>query len=298
MFKFLKKQTVDSYFLKEACPYSGKRELNRKHLLTVAGSLLCLGIGAILFFGNAVEKKSASAETDRTRKDDSSRDGSIDGNQSDGAIASANRVQIPRNYGASQLVRRGDGRTSMDGIPMGSLVPLKLLNKVLSSDNDAPVLAIVTEDVLSKNTVLIPEGTKAIGQASLDDTTRRLKMRFNTLVFPEGDQHSISGLGVLQDGSSGLEGDYHSGDFSKQAGRFIGDFVGGLADGMKDVTTQGQVGIPFQPGGIKNGLLNGISNASSDQAKTYGDQMKNVRPYLEVPAGVFFYLFLDKEFSR
>ncbi len=200
-----------------------------------------------------------------------------------------------RQYTASQLVRR-EGSSSGDKLPMGSTIPVRLVNQVISSDSGAPVIAEVTEEILWKNSVVIPAGTRVLGSASFDDTAKRLQMRFQTLVFPEGEQRAVSALALMPDGSSGLPGDYHSGQFSAQAGRFLGYFVGGLTSGMKDKTSQGQFGLPYEPGGLKNGLLNGVSQSATDQANQYAESMKNVHPYLEVSAGVPFFLYLEKEF--
>ena len=98
-------------------------------------------------------------------------------------------------------------------------------------------------------------------------------------------------------GSSGLPGDYHSGTAQKNIGRFLGNFVGGLADGMKDRQAGGQSGIAVEPGSLKNGILNGVTVSSLDQAKAYSEGMQNVRPYLEVPGGSIFVLYLEKEYA-
>jgi hypothetical protein len=113
----------------------------------------------------------------------------------------------------------------------------------------------------------------------------------------QGDQHSIAGLGLLQDGSSGLLGDYHSGAFRKQAGRFIGNFVSGFADGMIDRRSDPQ-SIPYAPGSLKNGLLNGVASSTSDQAKQFSEDSNNTRGYLEVPAGSVFLIYLEKEYAQ
>jgi hypothetical protein len=92
-------------------------------------------------------------------------------------------------------------------------------------------------------------------------------------------------------------GNYHSGNVTQQVGRFGGNFVGGIAAGMKE-RQAGRFSGPLEPGSLKNGILNGISEAASDQAQIYSQQMQNTRAYLEVPGGAPFLLFLEREFTR
>lgn len=296
------KISIDQYFLNEECPYSHKKKLNTKNIkLAAAGLVLCL-IGSVLFFGGKAEK----AKVEEPLKSESVRQQTEQTSQ--GSIALGSYATQPaiqkaagvsnRQYGASQIVRRSNGSSGGEFLPMGSTVKVRLQNTVLSSDNASPVIAEVTEDVYWKNTSIIPQGTKAIGQASLDDTTKRLQVRFHTLVYPEGDQHSVSALAMLGDGSSGIPGDYHSGTFQKRAGQFVGDFVGGLAEGMKEKQVgSGRNGTVYEPGSLKNGLLNGLSLSAFDQAKAYSDDMKGVRAYLEVPGGTECLIYFEKEYS-
>lgn len=309
---------IDQYFLNEKCPFSQKRTLKTKNLKIIAAVVLVAAVGFILFAGGNAEREWNKAESAASTGEPSKRtasqvqepDGSIAmGGQSQtgwgkgtGSIAAAyarsggNANQ--RQYGSSQIVRSADGGAGLGlGLPMGSTVPVRLLNTLLSTDAKQPVMAEVLEDASWRNSVLIPMGAKAIGTASFDDTAKRLQIRFNTFVYPEGDQHPVSALALLSDGSSGLPGDYHSGTTQKQIGRFLGDFIGGLADGMKERQAGGQSGIAFEPGSLRNGVLNGITVSSLDQAKSFSEDMQNVKPFLEVPGGSTFFLYLEKEYS-
>jgi type IV secretory pathway VirB10-like protein len=300
-----RKAKLDQYFLTEACPYSQKRKLNKSRVYGVGLGVGTLVIGFILFFGGKAEKKQVQATEEMTRAAEKLGENGAKPNQ---PIADApgldgfpsrygmSRSGSSRSYSASQLVKKGSGSISVDGMPMGSTFAARLVNTVLSSDSEAPVIAEVIDDVMPKDSLLIPRGTRAIGQASFDETATRLKVRFNTLVYPDGDQHSISGLGLLQDGSSGLLGDYHSGAFKKQAGQFIGNFVSGFANGMID-RREAQQSIPYAPGSLKNGVLNGVATSASDQAKQYSTDASNIHGYLEVPSGSVFLIYLQKEYS-
>jgi len=314
-----KKSLIHQYFLTESDPFSQKRSFNAKSMRLFLVALLTVSVVAILFIGGSAERKEAekpmtdSEAVDRMKGVSESQGkssqmgsaavstgsgpGSFYSDYGNGHKAGSLPMMASRQYTASQLVKPGDGGAgSGDKLPIGTTIELKLMNRVLSSDSAAPVIALVTGDVLWKDSIVIPEGTKAIGQASLDDTSQRLQIRFNTFVFPEGEEHAVSGIGLLGDGSSGLPGDYHTGETKKEIGSFISTFVGGLAEGMQDREAAGQLGITFAPGSLRNGVLGGLGQSALNQGKLYADSLGKARPYLDVPAGATFLLYLEREF--
>lgn len=176
------------------------------------------------------------------------------------------------------------------------MIRATLLNTVRSTNTASPVIALITQDVANDSGTSIPANTKVIGNATFDDASRRIQIRFSTLIYEDGSQHGIQATAMMQDGSAGIDGDYHSGRGEQQAGRFIGNFIGGLADGLRTQTTPGMFGNSTQEGSIKNGLLNGVSLSAQDQAKAYSDDLTNTRPSMSIDAGSPFFLFLDKEY--
>ena len=293
------KKIIDIYFMEEACPFTKRRKFKSKPFKILGISTVAIGMLVVIATpSQEAKKEDAIAESSQPQVGQSAAgykraDDPFYQNYRLGSVGSA---RPPRQYGASQLVRRGEGNTG-DKLPMGTTIAAKLLNTVLSSDSNSPVMAEISEEIYWKNSVMIPAGTKAIGQGTLDDGIERLQVRFHTLVFPDGQQHSLSALALLGDGSSGIAGDFHSRTFPKQAGRFAGTFIGGLAQGLKDKDSRGQAGIVFEPGSLKNGLLNGIAASSLDQANSLAQDSERLKPYLEVPGGAAFLLYLEREFS-
>ncbi len=293
------KVQIDKYFLEEMCPFTQRRKVKWKSVKLVGFGTLALGIFALLAFSPSAQKnevaeahQSSGSNTKSESTTQQSRGGDDPFSSGRGSYSGS---KGSRQYSASQVVKRGEGNGG-DKLPMGSTIPAKLTNTVLSSDSNSPVIAEIADEIYWKNGIMIPSGTKAIGQGALDDTTERLQVRFHTLVFPEGDQHSLSALALLGDGSSGLAGDFHSRTFPKQAGRFFGTFVGGLAQGLKDKDSRGQAGIVFEPGSLKNGLLNGVATSSLDQANYLAQDTERLKPYLEVPGGTTFLLYLEHNY--
>jgi len=202
-----------------------------------------------------------------------------------------------RNRNANQVIKRGaNGSDPGAQIPIGTMIGARFLTAVRSVNSGSPVVAQITQEVLSDNGTSIPVNTKVIGSASFDEGSHRIQMRFNTLVYEDGSQHAIQAVAMMQDGSAGLEGDYHSGRTEQQIGKFIGNFVGGLAAGMQTTTTPGAFGSATQTGSVRNGILNGISLSAQDEAKTYSDDLANQKPSMAINAGAPFFIFLEKEY--
>jgi hypothetical protein len=211
------------------------------------------------------------------------------------AVASVSSL---RQYSASQLIGSdGTNPSGADVLPLGSRILARLDDQLHSTETMTPAIATILDDGADPNgSVVVPAGTKAFGQASFDNSTQRMQIRFHTLVFADGHQSPISAIALFSDGSAGLVGSYHSSSGMQQAGRFISQFISGLAGGMreKQVTVGGQA---FDKGTFKNGLLTGTADAASDQSRRIGQEMEGTKPYLEVPGGTEFQLFLDKEFA-
>lgn len=291
-----KRVKIDQYFLTETCPFSNRRKIKPRAIYNTLIGGVVVFIFFVLWFGGGKDKTEPVLPSVPITGTSLNSDSPHPANDDSMFYKTPQMGQgVSRQYTASQIVRYGEGNMG-DKLPLGSTIVATLLNKLVSSDHSAPVIGEISNDVLWKNSVVIPQGTRAMGQASFDDSSKRLQIRFQTLVFPEGDQHPISALALLPDGSSGLSGNYHSGTFEKQTGQFISSFVGGLAEGLKKKEPSGKIGLTYEPGSLSNGILNGLSHSAYDQAHNYAEGMKNVHPYLEVEGGSPFLLYLEKEY--
>ena len=212
----------------------------------------------------------------------------------DGAVRTAS---ASKNHNANQVIPRGaNGSNPESALPTGFGIPVRLVNSIQSGESSTPVIAEVTEDINSRSELTIPKGTRVIGQASVDDSARRIQVHFQTLVYPEGEQHSVQGLALMPDGSAGLVGDYHSGSGTRQLGRFLGTFVGGMAEGMTERQSAGLMGS-YEVGSVRNGLLNGVSQSAQDQTRAITDDLSNTKPTMTLPSGQSFILYLEKGYQ-
>jgi hypothetical protein len=305
-----KKHVIDRYFLEKACPYTKRRLFRMNSVYWLGAISLILFIGIVMFSGSPPKTVSGQGlEYNTNGAPSNTSNGPQNGNSKSsppnsfwanglfsGGLLSSGGTST--RHSANQVIRRGENGTDPTGrLPMGYGIPVRLVNAILSTNNQSPVVAEVTTEIAKDGSDSIPAGTHAIGHASFDDKSNRVQIQFTTFVYPEGDEHSLQGMAVMPDGSAGVAGDYHSGRGTRQLGRFLGNFVGGLASGMKDRTSGGLAGIPYDEGSVKNGILNGISLSAEDESKTFSEDLKNVQGYMTVSQGVSFTIFLEKEYQ-
>lgn len=304
---FLKKEKVAQFFLSEANPYSQKRAINGKHVLFVFIGLLV----GVMLLGSYFDKKRENER--RALEARKAAESAAKVSQTDAARATAqNRsyvdvhsfgyqgpsragTQGPRQFSASQIIKRGEN--PYDALPVGTTFRVRLIGKVESADQSSPVTAVIIDPVSSPSGgEVIPAGAKVIGQGHIDVPRERLQISFSTFVFPEGEQYSLSGLAIMSDGESGLVGSFSSGSFKRHASQFIGNFIGGMADGLKDRTSGGQFGIPMEPGSLKNGALNGVTQSSLEYAKSSSEEMGQTKASIQINDGLEFNVYLNQEF--
>ena len=318
---FFQRRVIDTYFLERETPFTHRRPLKLKTFY-ILGALGILGfVVFVLFFGGAPERNdSASAKLDYSVHSNSvgissATAGSMNASPDRGFHSETSSPfsrmgggigrsdsNSQRSRTANQVIRRGESGTDPTGrLPMGYGISVRLVNALWSTNASSPVIAEVTQDALppgnSGSSIAIPVSTRAIGNATFDDASQRIQIRFHTLVYPEGNEHSIQGLGLMSDGSAGLEGDYHSGEFKRQTGKFLGNFIGGLADGMKERRTEGLSGMPYEAGSLKNGVLNGITLSARDGSKSFSESLSQTKPTMSLNAGQMFIIFLEHEYT-
>lgn len=308
------KKGVDKYFLEESQPYTKRRPIKVRNVAWAAAVFVLLFFGVTIFLGpdphegqdafqgghNLAEKAgnavSYGPSGSNNPQDQGNPFGGFQGLEGSGYKPSSGSGNA-RNRSAAQVIRRGaNGNDPGSQLPMGSTLPVKLINAIRSGDSGAPVIAEVTQDIVVHGTTSIPATTRVIGQASYMEGDSRMQVRFHTFVYPEGDQHPVQGIAMMADGSPGLEGDEHSGVAKRQFGLFLGNFIGGMAQGMKERTSSGQIGLPYEVGSLKNGVLSGVALSAEDQTKSISDSLSQTKPFMTLPAGQGFILFLEQAY--
>jgi hypothetical protein len=314
----IQKKIIDRYFLESAMPYSKKRPINMKSVYWCSGAALFLFIVSVLFFDPEEQTRTGKfnsseleAQTNLTLPQSKELIPS-DQDELHVGLEAKSSHQITsmrpssggstmRSRSAAQVIYRGgEGKDPTMRLPMGTSFLVRMINQVHSNSSSSPAIAEIIDDVYSPgdlNTLIIPRSTRAIGNAMYDESNQRIQIQFNTLVFPEGDQHSIQAIALMIDGTSGVLGQMHSGANLRRSGKLLGHFVGQMAHGMKEKQGVSQGGVLYEAGSVKNGVLSGIEAVAMDEAKSYSEDLSQTKPTMTLAAEAQFLIFLEREFN-
>ena len=92
-------------------------------------------------------------------------------------------------------------------LPTGFIFPALLPDAIYSYNTLAPTVAIVEDDIKFLGRVVIPKGSRLIGEATTLHTFDRVNIAFRLIVFPEGCEAPLNGLALsADDGSAGIKG--------------------------------------------------------------------------------------------
>ncbi len=92
------------------------------------------------------------------------------------------------------------------GIPTGSKIKAHLANAIFSFNVTSPAVAVVDEDFVNGEQVIIPKGTQFIGDAGVLKSRDRINVRFSVMVLPSGKEIKVSAMALSLDGSGGIKG--------------------------------------------------------------------------------------------
>lgn len=279
-------KTIAPWFLERMGPHNQKPVLKRNAIVgAIAIFVLIISVGVSLVDSRKKKEKEASFTAQPLQNSE---------------LVNATQVS-PKSLGkrvikreAPQLLRQEVPRTSVDSIPMGTKIPVTLLNNVVSLDTETPVIVSVTEDVLSEGSLFIPLDSKAYGIARLNTGSERLFIKFSTLVLPDGQELPLSASAMDMDMVFGLGGDFESKEVDKTVASTAGQFISGLASGLKDKTPTPS-GAPMEPGSLKNGILNAFTQSGMGYAEKRAKDASGIQPVMRIPAGKQFYLFLERK---
>ena len=92
-------------------------------------------------------------------------------------------------------------------LPTGFIFPALLPDAVYSYNVEAPVVALIEDDVAFRGHVVFPRGTKLVGHASTLHTLDRVNLAWELAVLPEGCEFNITAVALsAADGSAGIPG--------------------------------------------------------------------------------------------
>ncbi|MDZ4676310.1 MAG: TrbI/VirB10 family protein [Oligoflexia bacterium] len=204
-----------------------------------------------------------------------------------------------RNYSGSgadqgQVISRKDRAHGEYVIPAGSRAEAVLDGDLNSELSQSPVVAQLVSGFSFGGRTLLPAGTKFLGRAGQGQDSERVAVTFDQIVLPNGHQISAGGMAIMQDGSPGVVGDFHSNKGWKVAGALGSSFLSGAASAFQ--TTQGNAfGIQQPEGSTRNAILNGVAQTTLDQGKRFSEEAQNANGYVTVPSGTRFQIYIERE---
>ncbi len=292
-------------FLKEAKPFSDKRDLDTARIMNIAGILVALVVVGLIAWPTPVPESTVFSE----RRDSSGRVIEGGGDLEDNTLSQLRDSQkaandpsnrIPslaelmgidisnggggsgggganRSMGASMILMR-QGFDAKTQLARGTKIEIRILSALsLGGSGAMPVRGIVERDVEFESSIAIPKGSEVFGDASFNASTGRAEIAWKELHFFDGRVRELLAVGVGRDGRVGIEGKVHSGAAKETTGKILSRFIGGFADGAISRTQTGE-----SEGGFENGLKGAFSETARDQAESWAEDLKKTSPWLEL----------------
>lgn len=210
----------------------------------------------------------------------------------------APRVSIPGGSGGSQInyntsmIIGSKGGNAKTELRSGIRVALRLMDKVIVSQDPVPILAESILDSVSDSGLRLQAGTKFYGQASFQRGSDRAQIRFDQISLASGQIKRISALALDKSGQPGVSGKVFSDGMKNTAGQVLTTFVGGLAAGSMQTDIMGN-----SKGGIENGLLGAVAATAQSRAQNYGEKLKTEREWIELNPGTECDAVLNESFK-
>lgn len=297
-FKRLKSGLKNSVIEENA--FSRKFDLNFKTLKIAAICGVVIFITVVFLLPTDVPVEFAEKiERSEENKSDSVKpqDGS---HQTESAqnLWAAPQVAVPRGSGGSQInyntsmivgSKNGNAKTELRS---GIRIPLRLLDKVILSQDPVPILAESSLDSVSDSGLMLPAGTRFYGQASFQSGSDRALIHFDRISLPSGQIKRIAALALDKSGQPGVTGKVFSDGVKNTAGQVLTTFIGGLAAGSMQTDIMGN-----SKGGIENGLLGAVAATAQSRAQAYGEKLKTEREWIELNPGTECDAVLNESFK-
>ncbi len=192
-------------------------------------------------------------------------------------------------------------------MPTGRMVSCRLVNTVDSSSLETPIIALVNEDVWYAKKLVIPKGTEVLGRAQANRLRDRIAAQGEwTLVFPTGEELTITGIALDQDrdgakwgptdGSAGLRGTVLKADNLEEMKLFLATFLGGLAEPFKQrqSTVFGSQVAPT----AQNAALSGVGEVIQSYATQVLHSIESQATFVRVASGRDFWLLTTQPLTR
>lgn len=179
------------------------------------------------------------------------------------------------NYNTAMVV--GAGGNAKTQLHAGFRLPLRILDKVVVSQDSVPVLAELLLNSETESGLKLEAGTRFYGEATFSKGSDRAQITFKQIALPNGQLKPTTAKALGKDGQAGVSGKVYSDGTKNTAGQVLTSFVSGLAAGSVQTDIFGR-----SQGGIGNGLLTAVADTARSKAQDYGEKLKTEREWLEI----------------
>ena len=309
---FRLREKLSRLFLKEPKPLSEKRDANWQAIIKVGIGVVVILVAVLLLLPTAPPSKGDFTEKSEGRAPPRP------GEEVDPSEEAINQIQragrglgggVPdlnslmngggggasagstKNMNTSMILVRG-GLDSRTQLAPGAKFLVKLAQRIVVSNQNMPVIGLVSKDVTQDSDLAIPEGSKLLGEAAFNDSTERATISWHQIILPDGRQRELGALGVGRDGQPGIEGNVHSEALKNTIGQTVSRFVGAYAEGSITRTQMGQ-----SAGGSDNGFKNAIAETAKDRAQAWAEDLKKPSKWIELNEGTETIAILNQAFT-
>ncbi|MBL7545139.1 MAG: TrbI/VirB10 family protein [Bdellovibrionaceae bacterium] len=269
--------------------FSQKRDLNFKTIRVFAAIGVLIFITVVFLLPTEVpieftEKIEPSTNNSTTENPENSAEKREVSAQS---LWAAPKISVPGGGGSTSQVNHNTsmiigskGGNAKTELRAGIRLPLRILDKVIVSQDAVPILAELILDSQSDSGLKLPAGTRFYGEASFQRGGDRAQIRFSQISLPNGQLRRISAMALDKSGQPGVPGKVFSDGMKNTAGQVLTTFVGGLAAGSMQTDMMGN-----SKGGLENGVLGAVAATAQSRAQAYGEKLKTEREWIELSPG-------------
>ena len=194
-------------------------------------------------------------------------------------------------YSGKQVFERSGAESLLTPLPSGTNFIGKLLSSVNTNEQGQVIKVTLPYGARHQRGGSIPKDTVLHGSASPDGESDKVFIRFHKIIFPDGKEYRIDAQALNSaDYSPGLLGVRHSNTNLKMASSVGLTMVSAASDVLTHRSGMGSIGGimmgPDSPDAtIKNAILQGVSQASRQEAQKQAQDLGNVPDYVTIPVG-------------
>lgn len=170
--------------------------------------------------------------------------------------------------------------------PTGTFLRGTLLNSILSTNINSPVLINLNDKDFPPSTRLICHGVTKF---------KRVQAICSKIIIKDS-EYQISATLLNIDGSLGLKGDFYDGKEAYYSASIATSFIKGISEVSK-ITKQTSLGIPIAENLLKNKLLEGSTNALERASDLLTDEAKTKEPIVFVKSNTEILIYLNRKFE-